>query len=155
MEYDSTADSLKHIKRVQELLIIAAEYILDRGMVHDLSKLRSPEKECFDQITPLLKKSVYGSPEYRAVMEEFKPALDHHYSCNPHHPEFHPHGLSDFNLFDLIEMFFDWKAASERHESGDIFKSIEINQKRFGMSDQLVEILKNTALELESRNWMR
>lgn len=45
----------------------------------------------------------------------------------------------------LVEMFFDWKAASERHADGDIFKSIEINKERFGLSEQLAEILKNTA----------
>ena len=48
------------------------------------------------------------------------------------------------NLVDLIEMICDWKAASERHADGDIYKSIEINQKRFGYSDELKQILKNT-----------
>ena len=41
-------------------------------------------------------------------------------------------------------MICDWKASSERHENGDIYKSIEINQKRFGYSDDLKSILKNT-----------
>lgn len=40
----------------------------------------------------------------------------------------------------------DWKAASMRHEDGDIRKSIEKNTKRFNLSPQLVNILKNTAL---------
>jgi hypothetical protein len=42
-------------------------------------------------------------------------------------------------------MFFDWKAATERHADGDIFKSILINEKRFGISEQLVRIMQNTA----------
>ena len=45
-------------------------------------------------------------------------------------------------------MFFDWKAATERHDNGNIFKSIEINKKRFEMSDQLCDIFTNTATRL-------
>ena len=62
----------------------------------------------------------------------------------PHHPECHKNGINDMNLLDLIEMFCDWKAASERHNDGNIRKSIEINGKRFNMSDQLVKIFENS-----------
>lgn len=56
--------------------------------------------------------------------------------------------VNGFDLFDLIEMFFDWKAASERHNDGNILKSIEINTKRFNLSEQIVSILTNTAKRL-------
>jgi hypothetical protein len=49
------------------------------------------------------------------------------------------------NLIDLVEMLCDWKAASERHNDGNIRKSIEINASRFTISPQLVKILENTA----------
>ena len=48
------------------------------------------------------------------------------------------------NIVDICEMIADWKAASLRHADGDIMKSIEINQKRFGYSDELKSILINT-----------
>lgn len=48
------------------------------------------------------------------------------------------------NLVDIIEMLCDWKAATLRHADGDIYKSIEINQKRFGYSDELKSIFINT-----------
>lgn len=48
-------------------------------------------------------------------------------------------------LFDLIEMFLDWKAAGERHSDGNIYKSIEHNRERFGISEQLEHIFINTA----------
>ena len=87
MEYDSTAETLKHIKRVNELLLLAAKELIDRAVKHDTSKLLSPEKECFDVITPRLKGSTYGSLEYKATMAEFKPAIDHHQKSkgNPNH----------------------------------------------------------------------
>lgn len=43
---------------------------------------------------------------------------------------------------------YDWKAATERHADGDILKSLEINRVRFGISDQLAQILQNTVDEL-------
>ncbi len=45
---------------------------------------------------------------------------------------------------DLVEMFCDWMAATERMADGDIMNSIEINQARFGYSDDLAEIFRNT-----------
>jgi hypothetical protein len=148
MEYDSKADTLLHIKRVAQLLTEASIELIRRANVHDDSKLESPEKELFDEFTPKLKDCTYGSDEYKGYLKGLKVALDHHYACNSHHPEHYKNGINGFDLFDLIEMFFDWKAATERHADGDIMKSIEINKERFGISDQLAEILNNTAIRL-------
>lgn len=52
--------------------------------------------------------------------------------------------IKSMDLIDLIEMISDWKAATMRHDDGDILKSLEINQKRFGYSDELKQILINT-----------
>ena len=49
------------------------------------------------------------------------------------------------DLTDILEMLADWKASTERTQNGDIFKSIEINSKRFGIEPQLKQILINTA----------
>lgn len=145
MEYDSSKETLLHIKRVNELLLGVAKELMDRAIRHDSSKLKEPEKSLFDKMTPKLKNLTYGSEEYNKSLDELKPALDHHYANNSHHPEYYKNGIDDFTLIDLIEMFLDWKAASERHEDGDIFRSIEINKNRFKMSNQLIRILNNTA----------
>ena len=57
--------------------------------------------------------------------------------------------VSQMNLIDIVEMLCDWKAATLRHADGDIRKSIEINQKRFGYSDELKQLLINTIEILE------
>jgi predicted RNA-binding Zn-ribbon protein involved in translation (DUF1610 family) len=59
--------------------------------------------------------------------------------------------LKGMNLADVVEMLCDWKAASLRHNNGDLEKSIEINRKRFGISDDLFCILKNTVRDLIDR----
>ena len=147
--YDSKADTLQHIKRVNELLLTACAELLLRAKKHDSSKLDSPEKELFDLYTPKLKNCTYGTDEYKEFLSGLKVALDHHYANNSHHPEHYQNGIEGFNLFDLIEMFFDWKAATERHADGDILKSIEINKDRFEISDQLCNIMRNTVKYIE------
>lgn len=144
--YDSTADTLQHIKRVNELLLDFAKEPLTRAQVHDQSKLESPEKEAFDIATPKLRDLSYGSQEYKEALKDLGPALRHHYENNSHHPEYYESlGIHGMNLLDVVEMFFDWKAASERHSDGDIIKSIEHNKERFGLSRQLADIFRNTA----------
>ena len=150
MKYDSKADTLLHIKRVNQLMTEAASELIRRANVHDDSKLENPEKELFDEYTPKLKDCTYGSDEYKEFLKGLKVALDHHYQNNSHHPEHYENGVNGFDLFDLIEMFFDWKAATERHADGNIMKSIEINQKRFKYSDELKQIFINTITELGS-----
>lgn len=148
MKYDSKADTLLHIKRVAELLGEASTELIRRANCHDNSKLENPEKELFDEFTPKLKDCTYGSDDYKGYLSSLKVALDHHYSNNSHHPEFYSNGIDGFNLFDLMEMFFDWKAATERMDSGNIYKSIELNKDRFNMSEQLCNIFRNTAEKL-------
>ncbi len=148
-KYDSTAETLKHIKKVQMYLNEAAIELLKRANKHDDSKLKSPEKDYFDKYTPILAELTYGSDEYKQALKDMEPALLHHYKNNSHHPEFYKNGINGFDLFDLIECFFDWKAATERHNDGDIYKSFEINKKRFDMSDQLAKIFENTAKNLK------
>ena len=147
---DSTEETLKHKKRVEDLLRNAAEEIIVRGKNHDNSKLESPEKELFDEYTPKLGGIIYGSEQYNDILKELKPALDHHYENNRHHPEFYENGIDDMDLFDIIELFFDWKAAGERHRGGNIYHSIDVNKERFRISDQLEKILKNTA---KNKGW--
>jgi hypothetical protein len=143
--FDSTAETLKHIRKVDEYMSNAAMELLRRGIKHDESKLHEPEKALFDEMTPLLPNLKFGSPEYTESVKKLKPALDHHYANNSHHPQHYENGINGMDLFDLMEMFWDWKASGERGKDGNIFKSIDIQTGRFGISKQLRQILINTA----------
>ena len=142
-------DTQLHIERVRNLLNKFVNMLLDRGEVHDQCKLKEPELDLFMEMTDKLASSTYGSSEYEDFRKKLKPALDHHYSNSRHHPEHHKNGINDMNLIDLVEMFCDWKASSERHHNGNILKSIEVNKSRFDLSEQLGRILENTAKLLD------
>ena len=150
-KYDSKSDTLEHIRRVSQLLNNASIELLKRANIHDDSKLLTPEKELFDEMTPLLAKLEYGSTEYLQSLDKLKMALNHHYENNSHHPEHYPNGVDDMDLFDIVEMFFDWWAATERHNNGDLRKSIDMNETRFKMSSQLAQIFRNTANNMQYR----
>jgi hypothetical protein len=147
-EYDSLPDTKAHIHRVRDLITGVVDNLHDRQMNHDLSKLGPPEKAIFDAVTPRLKGLTYGSDEYKASLAEMGPALQHHYAHNSHHPEHYENGVDGMSLLDVIEMLCDWKAASERHADGDIWKSIDHNEKRFNLTPQVASILRNTAKEM-------
>jgi len=142
-------ETLKHIKRVEELLRQTISKILEHACNHDASKLEEPELSIFTKFTPKLKNSIYGSDEYKTFLHEMDEALNHHYDINTHHPEHWEAGISQMNLIEIIEMLADWKAASERHQNGSLKESIIINQKRFGYSDEFKCLLINTAIYLK------
>ena len=148
--HDSRADTLAHIDRVQMLIQTAINNLSVRAVKHDLSKLEEPEKSAFDRLKALsLSGMAYGSEEYRACLRAEKPAIQHHYAANSHHPEYYENGVDGMSLFDMLEMLLDWKAATERmKDGGDIRASLKINRDRFKLSPQLEAILANTIREL-------
>ena len=85
--YDSRADILAHIIQVRDRLDVFATELSRRGTLHDASKFSDAEKPAFDLVMPLLPGVTYGSPEYLALEDRVRPALDHHYRHNSHHPE--------------------------------------------------------------------
>jgi hypothetical protein len=133
-----------HRNKVQSRIDKFITLLKVRGIKHDISKFTPVEANLFEKMTPLLSKSTYGSAEYKEFLAQLKPALNHHYAHNRHHPEHFENGIWGMNILDLVEMFFDWVAAAERHENGDILRSIDINAERFNMSGDLVSIFKNS-----------
>jgi hypothetical protein len=144
--YDSTKDTLSHIKEDTDNLLGCLNIILERIKFHDKSKLDNPEKQIFDEFTPKLKNTTYGSENYKDNLEKMGEALNHHYENNSHHPEHYSNGINGMNLFDILEMLMDWLAATKRHKDGNIMESLKINKERFNISDQLFDILHNTIL---------
>lgn len=146
--FRSSLETLKHINRVRQLMRVVVMDLNERAKVHDQSKLESPELEIFGEWTPRLAEVEYGSAGYFEMLDYVRPAIVHHYSKNRHHPEYHPDGINDMTLLDLVEMFVDWRAAAERTKNGDLRKSIAHNAERYGMSEQLTRIFNNTVSEL-------
>jgi len=149
---ESKFKTLRHIETVRNFLNIFLKEIINRQELHDQTKLQEPEVSIFDIYTAKLRNCEYNSLEYKEYLKEMKVALDHHYSNNRHHPEHFDNGINGMNLVDIIEMFCDWYAATLRHNTGDIIKSIDSNRDRFNMDDQICNIFKNTVELFQSKN---
>src|SRR5258708_1234461 len=153
MSSDFIKDLVQHKQWVAQNMQRAATALFHRAAVHDNSKFSPEEFELYDKLFPELQKYPYGSPELKAVYKQLGPALQHHLQVNRHHPEYFEfevegiNGISQMTLIDLIEMVCDWMAASKRSQTG-ISKGLEINKERYGISDQLFEIIKNTVAML-------
>lgn len=140
---------LKHKQEVGNYINMFSSEMFKRAVEHDYSKFSQEEFYAFEEATPKLKNLTYGTDEYREQLNKIKPAIQHHYSVNSHHPEFYKNGINGMNLMDVVEMVCDWMGAVKRHSDGDIHKSLEINKERFEIDDQLYNIIKNTIEHLE------
>jgi hypothetical protein len=154
--YDSRPETQAHIDRVRDFLTVARNNLARRSEQHDASKLVEPELSAFDIATPKLAGLEYGSEEYKQSLRDLGPALQHHFESNDHHPEHYENGVRGMSLMALVEMLCDWRAASERTKQRTDdpakMKTFESgllhNKERFGISDDLYEVLLNTAREL-------
>lgn len=142
------ADTRDHIAKVQTRMGQILANLALRSARHDLSKTVEPERSGYAALQLRLADARYGSDEYRAVMAESRPVIEHHYTCNDHHPEHHAAGIAGMSLLSLLEMLADWKAAGERTKEGSMRQSLDVNRRRFVADSQLFAILENTAREL-------
>src|SRR5574343_1565349 len=106
-ELDFLTETVLHISEVQEYLEKMATELRQRGHAHDRTKLQEPEFSAFVSTRDEFKKANYGSPEYQALCDVIKPAIDHHYANNRHHTAFYEHGIYDMTLLDILEMLAD------------------------------------------------
>mgnify|MGYP003311482372 CR=1 FL=1 len=64
-------------------------------LLHVLAVVSSYEVELFAEVTPKIASTTYGSEEYNGFLDKLKPALDHHYASNRHHPQHFVNGIND------------------------------------------------------------
>ena len=137
-------ETLKHINEVRANIWVLIKELDQRAQIHDASKFENPEREIFAENTAKLAVTTYGTPEYDELLKSIQPAITHHYSKNRHHPEHFSNGIEGMDLLDLVEMLADWVSATKRNSAGNIHKSIDHNEVRFGICPQLAQILRNT-----------
>jgi hypothetical protein len=146
MKYDSTQATLQHIKLVANNLMNFCIKMIQRAKVHDESKLGSIEKPYNDEFSQQLYSHEYMSEEYKQVLAKMQPAVEHHVQNNSHHPEYYANGIAGMDLYDLVEMYCDWKAACLKNPKGNLNDSLLKNAERYNIEPQLYTILCNTVI---------
>lgn len=139
---------IMHIRAVQELLAVMAVDLQARALTHDQSKYTKEElplayaKSRLDSLE-------YGGEEFRAAIEELKPAVQHHYAHNSHHPEHYPHGWAGMTLLDMLEMMCDLRASLP---NADYFDVLDAHAEKHGIPKDVVLLMKNTAMDI---GWLK
>lgn len=139
----------EHIARVRQLLGEFAIEMIRRGDRHDKSKFDPVELEPLQRMQDLIDKegpAKFGTSEYKRRTDLLGEMITHHRANNSHHPEHYANGVAGMDLFDIVEMFFDWKAASER--GGDTQMNLEAACNKYGVAEPLKSIMFNTAERL-------
>jgi len=140
----------KHKLQVMRFMLKVCLRILKRAWVHDFSKYSKEEAPYFAAAANT-KDVVYGSEEYKRDVEvNLKPALDHHYRLNSHHPQHFEKGFKEMQPLDVIEMLCDWKASTLRNKNGNIRTSLGLNRKRYGYTIQEMKNFEKFYKEIKS-----
>lgn len=133
---------LDHKRKVGYYLQRVVSALFERAVLHDYSKFTPQEFPQYAAALPRFEKSAYGSEEYKVCCRAIKPAIEHHFRVNSHHPEHYPNGVNDMDLLDVVEMVCDWIAASQRVPGGTL--RLDLQRERFGIDDQLFGIIERT-----------
>lgn len=139
------SDIVNHKNKVNKRLTFLADQLLGRAKKHDNSKLEKPE---LGWLVAMDKepKYPYGSDEYFEKMKRWRQFFDHHYQVNSHHPNHFVNGVAGMTLTDLCEYLVDIIAYEDNLSVDEALAVIEDQKQRFGLDEQLTQILKNTLL---------
>ena len=72
------AETYAHIGKVRHFIGKIVRQLLYAAEEHDESKLLPPEVAMFEEYTPKLSASTYGSEGYDNLLKGLRPALEHH-----------------------------------------------------------------------------
>lgn len=144
-EIRALLEIIRHITRVKNYLGSFGHELQQRATRHDLSKFEFDEFYGFANLKSRLRsqKVKYDSDEYLTELSD-SPIVSH-FSRNSHHPEHHENGVNDMNLFDIIEMVIDWKAANESYRDLPFDEMVQVNIKRFGLSSEQAYLVRRIA----------
>jgi hypothetical protein len=126
-----------------------------RAIEHDASKMLDDEFAGFARINAIARVHKFGSPEYKAAMQQERQTIDLHFSRNSHHPErpklmgaaaerervlpddatyWSAHSAASMTFLDIIEMVCDWWGARRGYDDSRMTwpESVKINLESKG-----------------------
>lgn len=137
---------IDHKNIVRDRLRYLAYQLLERADSHDDSKLKNPEIRWLIEMDKEPRYD-YGSPEYLDKKKRYEKFFNHHYANNRHHPEHFTNGVDGMNLTDLCEYLIDITSYHSEMHPEQVIKTVNSQAERFGLDEQLIQILKNTLYE--------
>lgn len=144
VDIEVLTDTLMHVAEVQERLEDMIHDLRKRGLCHDRTKFQELEFDTFCRTRPRFKGVKFGTPDYDAVVEEAREAVEHHHHHNRHHTTYYDGGIEDMNLLDVLEMLADWRAAARRSKGQSFEESLPKAFERYNVPEVLREMIGRT-----------
>lgn len=140
----------RHRDYVRLALVFVTQALERRSLEHDASKMLDDEFAGFARINAIARVNKFGTPEYKASMQQEKATIDLHFSRNSHHPErpkllgdaaekdrglpddatyWAAHSAARMTFLDVIEMVCDWWGARKGYNDSRMTwpESVEMN----------------------------
>ena len=127
------ASLIRHQKHIEANIGDLIAELSHRAHIHDQSKLSASELPGFVEIHCIAREHPLGAPEYEAAMRT-STCIKEHFSKNSHHPEHHE-SVGSMGWLDIIEMVFDWKAASDTYGLQSLREGINYQHERHQFTD--------------------
>lgn len=134
----------QHRNLVSNVLKCVVSDLLRRAMMHDSSKFSDEEQLLLNN-----HRVDITDPNYSEVLRQLAEVLKHHYANNDHHPEHFKDGIVGMNLIQLVEMVADWQSCCKMNGT-NIEEMLKIQKIRFNISEDLLNIIRNTFKALDS-----
>ncbi len=167
----------RHRDYVRLALLAVVHSLERRSLEHDASKMLDDEFAGFARINAIARVSKFGTPEYKASMQQEKATINLHFSRNSHHPErpkllgeaaetarglpddatyWGAHDDARMTFLDVIEMVCDWWGARKGYDDSRMtwLESVQMNlaSKEKHLSDQQKWLVAEVAEFLEKAN---
>jgi len=164
----------RHRDYVRLALVFVTQALERRSLEHDASKMLDDEFAGFARINAIARVNKFGTPEYKASMQQEKATIDLHFSRNSHHPErpkllgdaaekdrglpddatyWAAHSAARMTFLDVIEMVCDWWGARKGYNDSRMTwpESVEMNLTSKGkhLSQEQIWLVREVALFLE------
>ena len=131
-------------------LFSAIECVSNRVDLHDSSKFLDDEFDSYRaKYYPTANESK-GDAEYIALVnDKYQDAWKHHYSNNPHHPEYWIDAKTntprDMSLDAIVEMICDWEACSTMFGTAtpEWYKTKAVNDEQKAMTQNTRNIVED------------
>lgn len=114
---------IRHREALRDQIEEFIHELRKRASRHDRTKLEISQFKGFVEIQHIARSHAYGTKEYKDGLKKGKEPggpIDRHYRAERHHPE-HFRSPTDMGFIDIIEMVFDWYAASATYETDSSF----------------------------------
>lgn len=135
----------RHKSRIRYWMLNFSNYLIERAVNHDASKLQEPELSMWREMDKEPRHPYSDDPNspYQQKLKKYFPVFEEHWKNNRHHIEYYKYNPNDFgiDLIDLVELICD-QLLGYKYEIGYSRAMEECRRlgKKYGIDEETGEV---------------